>query len=458
MRLRLLVPRAGRGRGLRGLRLPRRRAIALGVLLALLAGAGVLAVVSGGDDSPDRRAEPAVPQPEPPPRQQPERADAPEDRAPAGSLATGLTERNASLLFAPSARTSAPEMAPWQARAAALRPAYYRLSVDWSQLQPSPGTPAVLDKPDDGCMRGQAPCGLFAGIRDQLRAAKSQQEAEGGWQVVVVLYGVPDWAARPAGGCERPDIGPRSRPINARGLDGYRRLIRDLLSVARQEGVELRWWSPWNEPNQEFFISPQRPRCDGRAAALAPDVYAQLVRAASAELKADGAPHDLVLGDLAGVDGPGPRVTGIAEFVRELPDDVACAGTVWAQHAYVEPSANGPVGQLRRALDRRPCTRGKHLWITETGVGGAHAGERRDVSRSELRTGCLALNRQLRRWYTEADVDAAFQYTFREDPSFSVGLADPALTRTYPAYAVWRAWGARRNARAAAPKTRAVCR
>jgi hypothetical protein len=253
-------------------------------------------------------------------------------------------------------------------------------------------------------------------------------------------------------------MGARSRPITRQGLAGYRTLIRDLLAVARLEGVEIRWWSPWNEPNQPFFISPQRARCDTSSPSLAPGVYAQLVRAAAAELKADGTRHDLVLGELAGVDGPNPLVTGIPEFVRDLPDDVACAGTVWAQHAYVEPSANGPVGQLRRALDRRPCTRGKHIWVTETGVGGAHAGEKRDVSAAELHTGCLALNRQLRRWYAESDVDVAFQYTFREDPQFSVGLVDAALTRTYPAYDVWRAWGRRSSPQAAPPRTRAVCR
>jgi hypothetical protein len=341
-----------------------------------------------------------------------------------------------------------------------LRPGWYRLAVDWSALQPSPGRAADLAKTEDGCMRGQPPCGAYAGIRDVLRAVRSQQQAHGGWRVFVVPYGVPDWAAINPGGCARPDIGARSRPITEEGLAGYRRLVRDLLALGEAEGVELRWWSPWNEPNQLFFISPQRDVCDIAAPTRSPEVYARLVRAMRAELRASGARHRLVLGELAGVDGPSPRASGIDEFVEALPRDVVCSGDVWSQHAYAERAAvsqgrAGPVGQLRRALRRRDCTRGKPIWVTETGVGGARVGAERDVSPGALRAGCRALARQLRRWWADDDVDVAFQYTFREDPAFRVGLADAALTRTYPPYDLWRRWGVRGPADGPVPARRA---
>jgi hypothetical protein len=38
-------------------------------------------------------------------------------------------------------------------------------------------------------------------------------------------------------------------------------------------------------------------------------------------------------------------------------------------------------------------------------------------------------------------VDAAFQYTFRDDPVFPVGLVDERFTKTWPAYDLWKAWG-----------------
>jgi hypothetical protein len=203
----------------------------------------------------------------------------------------------------------------------------------------------------------------------------------------------------------------------------------------------------WNEPNQPFFISPQRSACSTDSRALAPRVYARLVRAARAELRERGGDRRLVLGELAGFDGPRPYGAGIAEFVEGLPRDVACAGAVWSQHAYAEPGAadrRGPVGQLERALEGRACTRDKPIWVTETGVGGARSGQARDTSPRELRRGCRILSALLRRWHRDDRVDAAFQYTFREDTAFPVGLADAALTRTYPTYDLWRAWGGTR--------------
>ena len=67
------------------------------------------------------------------------------------------------------------------------------------------------------------------------------------------------------------------------------------------------------------------------------------------------------------------------------------------------------------------------MWVTETGVA---AGSGRD--------GCRALARALQAWAGDPRVDAAFQYTFREDDAFQVGLADAELTRLRPAYAAWR--------------------
>ena len=48
----------------------------------------------------------------------------------------------------------------------------------------------------------------------------------------------------------------------------------------------------------------------------------------------------------------------------------------------------------------------------------------------------------LRFWAKDPRVDAAFQYTFREDTSFPVGLADASLDRLYRSYDAWQAWSA----------------
>jgi hypothetical protein len=219
--------------------------------------------------------------------------------------------------------------------------------------------------------------------------------------------------------------------------------------------VDLPYWSPFNEPNHPAFISPQRASCDVHAPSLAPAVYTRLARAMRDELKAAGGDHQLVLGEMAGAKRATPRGSSITEFVRALPDDVACASKIWSQHQYARPGvspATGPVEELERALARRDCTKDAHIWVTETGVVGRDAGVQRDRSPQGLRRSCVAMERFLRRWYLDPKVDVAFQYTFRDDPAYPVGLADNRLTRAYPVYGLWR-----RLSRGREPPTAADC-
>jgi hypothetical protein len=408
--------------------------------LLLIAAAAVLPLSACGSD--DDRAAPAAPSDAAPPA-----TAAP--RAQPTVLATGLTEANAQLLYdAGSHPDVAPGFATWRDRVAALHVRYLRLPIYWSQLQPDASRPADLAIPTDGCARGTEPCGAFSGIRDELAAIASEQKAGAGTpRVEVVIAGVPAWAARPASGCERSDAGPSSRPITARGLEAYRALIAQVAGLAAQEGATLGYWSPWNEPNHPAFISPQRAACTATSPTLAAGVYAQLVRAARDALGAIPGAQQLVLGEMAGTTVASPRRSTVQEMVRALPDDVACASRLWTQHDYaqVTPAAGkpDPVTELERALDARSCTRGAHIWVTETGVGGDDPGAPRPTDAASLRAQCRAQDAKLRQWADDPRVDAAFQYTFREDAAYPVGLADAALTRTYPTYDLWAAWGAR---------------
>jgi hypothetical protein len=76
---------------------------------------------------------------------------------------------------------------------------------------------------------------------------------------------------------------------------------------------------------------------------------------------------------------------------------------------------------------------------------------------ASLRRDCRALDAALRRWDVDPRVEAAFQYTFRDDPSFPVGLADVGLTRAWPAYDEWLAWGGDRPPGGPAPDLPAAC-
>ena len=178
-----------------------RRAIAA----ALLAAAVALGACGGNDHKASSTSTSTAAKPPP-------AKPAPADIAPGGGLAIGMTEINPDLFWHGK---DVGAFTPWRDRFEALKPPLYRLVVDWSSLQPKQGGPIDWSKASDGCMRGLQPCRPYNGIRDTLRAIRSQQQAGNGFATMVVVYGVPDWAAVAAHGCERPGIAARSRPINA---------------------------------------------------------------------------------------------------------------------------------------------------------------------------------------------------------------------------------------------------
>ena len=383
--------------------------------------------------------------------------------------ALGLTEDNADLLWNPSSPSRPGDAAFQSARKqlTAIHPRYIRLLVDWAALQPQRGRPATLDGPLDGCARAVGPCAPYAGIREELAAIATQQRAaraEGreGFEVVLDVFGVPSWAAAPASGCELPGSEPFSRPISAAGLIGYRSLIGALLALGREQGVSLGWWSPWNEPNNPDFLSPQRPYCAPGATSRAPAVYAQLAEAMAAELTTAGGTHRLLLGELAAYAGDSIHRTSVSSFVAALPVRVLCLGDVWAIHAYAtwgkaRPEAD-PVSMLARALDARgSCAADAKIWVTETGAGAPHPGSARPSGSAAEAEGCRALGAQLERWSAEPRVGAIFQYSFREDPAYPVGLVSADLRHTYPAYRLWLAYAQASAGHAPPPLTESSC-
>jgi hypothetical protein len=238
--------------------------------------------------------------------------------------------------------------------------------------------------------------------------------------------------------------------------------VRALLRLGREEGVALRWWSAWNEPNGPFFVSPQRRACDPGARPLSPAVYARLFRALRAELRAAGGDRRLLLGELADVVGRRPHATEVGEFLDALPDDVVCSADVVAVHDYAErgddPRDAGVVGRVRAALASRRCAASDGIWVTETGVGDAHAGGRRRGGAAARRADCRVLHAALLRWWRDPRVHAAFQYTARDDPAFPVGLADARLRRRWPTADLFVAWGGDRDPAAPPPALPPACR
>jgi hypothetical protein len=297
----------------------------------------------------------------------------------------------------------------------------------------------------------------WSGVRLQLRAIHALGVRLGRRiDVLVVISSTPGWANRPRFGCRLGPVTGESRPVQLADLPAYRRMLDSLLALGRAEGVNLRWWSAWNEPNAASFINPQRLRCSTSAPSVSPSLYAPLVRTLQGALDAAPGNQQIVLGELSSPFAPPPRLTGTAEFVRGLPQDVACAGPVWSQHQYVGDADD--LAELQQAVDARGCPGPpRRFWITETGVGRAGPGKRRSLAPGVLKLGCQRLNGLLLRWYADPRTDVALQYTFREDPAFTVGLADPRLRRLYPGYSLWHAWGQRPSAASPPPALPSVC-
>ena len=273
-------------------------------------------------------------------------------------------------------------------------------------------------------------------MRDQLRAlAARQREDPTAWQALVVFTGTPEWAAAPRGGCQEQAGGGTPRAMKA-----YRALVRGVLNLAGEVGAELRYFTPWNEPNHPYFLSPQRAACDPDARSRAIDAYAALARNLRAELGDD---ERLVLGEMAGILEPTSRATSVPEMIRGLPSGLVCAAPVWSQHAYV--GGGDPVAAVRAALASHRCRRRHAIWITETGVGPAPGGLSLARGITSERQGCRLLHQRLRQWYSDPQVTVAAQYTMREDDLFPTGLVTTDLARRRPALREWQAWGRRQT-------------
>jgi hypothetical protein len=424
----------------------RRAAVAVLVLAAIVA---VALIPRGGDDPapPPPAATPSPsPSPIPTPTPVPLKLDAPTDGP---SLAVGITEANPSLYATPKSRAVPPEWERWRGELARIRPAVFRLVVPWSAVQPRPAADPDLALLSGGCMRDKGPCAAFAGVRDQLRALASRQAGSRGWQGLLVITGMPPWAARDVPGCRRgaSAIAGHVRPV---ALRAYRQLIADVLTVAFSEGATIRYVSPWNEPNHPYFLAPQRADCSAASPSLAAAPYAALASAARAELAEFPGDQELVLGETAGFVEPTASATSVPELIRGLPRRLVCAAPVWAQHAYV--GGTDPIPAVTAALDARRCPRRHAIWITETGVGPAPGGLSLARGITSERQGCRLLHERLLAWDRNPRVTVAIQYTFREDDLFPTGLVTTDLARARPALREWQAWGRRRSPDAPPPK------
>ena len=177
-----------------------------------------------------------------------------------------------------------------------------RVDVLWNDVAPrrprrpeDPNDPAYIWARYDHVLDGLAKRGIEA----ILTVYRTPEWANGG-------HGV-EWAPAPA------DLGAFTRALATR-YDG---------ATADREGhthARVRMFEPWNEPNLAFFLRPQWSGPPEAPTPASPSVYAAMLRAAYAGIKA-AQPSAIVIGVSGGPVGrsrPPRGSVGIVDFVRAL--------------------------------------------------------------------------------------------------------------------------------------------
>jgi hypothetical protein len=136
-----------------------------------------------------------------------------------------------------------------------------RLLVQWNLV--ARNRPSNPTNPSD-------PAYNFDDVDEAVRAAQDNDQ-----EVILTLSGTPRWA----NGGRNPNVMPR----RVADFGNFARAVASRYS-GRMEGLPfVRFFSIWNEPNLQLFLTPQ---FDGRGRSVAPANYARLAAAAYAGIKA----------------------------------------------------------------------------------------------------------------------------------------------------------------------------
>ncbi len=171
-------------------------------------------------------------------------------------------------------------------------------------------------------------------LDDVDEAVRAAQDAD--QEVVLTISGTPRWA----NGGKNPNV----MPTRVADFTNFTRAIAARYSGRFMGYPFVRFWSIWNEPNLQLFLSPQ---FDSRGRSLAPRNYALLAAAGYTGLKAGNPRAKVAIGETSarGTDKPaGIRPTHSPGKFAEL---VAKANPrlkfdAWSHHPYPSVPTSPP--------------------------------------------------------------------------------------------------------------------
>jgi Cellulase (glycosyl hydrolase family 5) len=235
-----------------------------------------------------------------------------------------------------------------------------RLLVQWNLVAPQ--RPSNPSNAFDSTYK-------FDDIDEAVRVAQEQDQ-----EVMLTISGTPRWA----NGGKNPNVMPR----RVTDLTAFARAVASRYSGRHLGYPYVRFWSVWNEPNLQLFLTPQ---FNSRGRSVAPANYARLYAAAYAGIKAGNPLAKVGIGETSARGSD--KATGIrpthspgkfAELVAKA--NPRLKFDAWAHHPYPPVPSLGP-GQLVKwpnvSLASMPrfydslktWFRRKHvpIWITEYG-------------------------------------------------------------------------------------------
>jgi hypothetical protein len=200
----------------------------------------------------------------------------------------------------------------WIPRAVSEGAGMVRINVSWSQVAPAT-RPAGFD-PSNSASPGYN----WAPVDSAVRQLSSH-----GVQVLLNMWGAPDWAEgpnRPASvrdGTWEPSASEFGAFVTA-AAHRYSGTFPDPQNPG-QSLPRVRYWQPWNEPNLSFYLTPQWQRVGNHFNPVGPAQYRSLLNAAYAAVKAVSSSNFVVTAGTAPYGDPpgGQRIPPVA-FDRDL--------------------------------------------------------------------------------------------------------------------------------------------
>ena len=213
------------------------------------------------------------------------------------------------------------------------------------------------------------PAYVFDDVDEAVRTAQDNGE-----EVILTLSGTPRWA----NGGKNPNVMPR----RVADFTAFARAIASRYSGHFAGYPFVRFWSVWNEPNLQLFLTPQFNK---RGGSVAPANYAKLYAAAYTGIKAGNPLAQVAIGETSarGSDKPqGLRPTHTPGRFAEL---VAKANPrlkfdAWSHHPYPSNPSSPPTQVVKwpnvslaslPRFDERLKTwfrrKSVPIWITEYG-------------------------------------------------------------------------------------------